>query len=80
MGRVEGVNDLECMECDGTMRVLDTRTYAGEVYRRRQCKTCGKTVWTVEVECTESERAELFKFLHKLRNDRRYDHEQIDNV
>lgn len=44
---------MECPECDNRTRVLDSRRYAGAVYRKRECKTCHFRFWTEELEIEE---------------------------
>lgn len=41
---------MECPECGGNTKILDSRKYAGAVYRKRECKLCNFTFWTEEIE------------------------------
>lgn len=41
---------MECPECSGNTKVLDSRKYAGAVYRKRECKSCNFIFWTEELE------------------------------
>lgn len=42
---------MECPNCDSDKtRVLDSRKYAGAVYRKRECKVCHYKFWTEEIE------------------------------
>lgn len=40
---------MECIECDCyKTKVIDSRKFAGCVYRKRMCIECNKTFWTEE--------------------------------
>lgn len=39
---------MECPECGGNSKTLDTRKYEGNVYRSRECKCCGFRFDTME--------------------------------
>lgn len=41
---------MECPECGSKTKVLDSRKYAGAVYRKRECKLYNFTFWTEEIE------------------------------
>lgn len=43
---------MECFYCDGKTLVKETRYYGGCTYRKRICKECKKTFYTLE-EYTE---------------------------
>lgn len=43
---------MDCIYCDCETRVVDTTLYGGQRYRRRVCKACKKSFYTVE-ELTE---------------------------
>lgn len=47
---------MECPECTSSTKVLDSRKYAGAVYRRRECKICHFIFWTEELEIDENSR------------------------
>lgn len=49
---------MECPECEAKTVVLESREFAGAVYRRRKCKECGFRFTTEE---TETENTELMK-------------------
>lgn len=47
---------MECPECEGNSKVIDSRKYAGTVYRKRECKTCRFRFWTEETEIENDSR------------------------
>ena len=58
---------MECPECGGNTRVLDSRKYAGAVYRKRKCKLCHFIFWTEEIEQMEEKARkydEICKFIN----------------
>ena len=46
---------MTCPECNGGTLVIDTREFAGAVYRRRKCRNCGYKFYTEETEIDKSE-------------------------
>lgn len=45
---------MECPECGKNTKVLESRKYAGGVYRRRKCIECGFMFWTEEIEMEDN--------------------------
>ena len=41
---------MECPECGEKTKVVETRPYAGAVYRRRKCLECNFIFYTEETE------------------------------
>ena len=41
---------MECPQCGCKTKVLDSRPYAGTVYRERKCTECNFRFWTEEIE------------------------------
>ena len=39
---------MDCPNCNGLMKVVDSRTFNGEVIRRRKCIQCKTVLWTIE--------------------------------
>lgn len=44
-----------CPKCRSLMKVRDTRHSDGEIYRRRQCDTCGHTLFSLEFEVEDND-------------------------
>lgn len=39
-----------CPECEGKTKVIDSRVVEENVFRKRECKECGKIIYTEETE------------------------------
>ncbi|MCM1221747.1 MAG: hypothetical protein NC548_45485 [Lachnospiraceae bacterium] len=50
----QGGDITECPECGNKTKVLDSRKFAGAVYRKRKCKDCNFTFYTEELEIDSS--------------------------
>lgn len=45
----------KCEVCGGEMAVIDTREFLGKaIWRKRKCRECGQTVFTLEDETDKS--------------------------
>ena len=52
---------VECPECGGKTMVIDSREYAGAVYRRRVCKKCDYRFFSEETEIDGRSNKELLR-------------------
>lgn len=39
---------MDCIKCGGDTKVHDSRHYNGNMYRQRECLSCGFRFWTTE--------------------------------
>lgn len=47
---------VECPKCGSNSKVIDSRKYAGAVYRKRKCVFCNFKFWTEETELDDNDR------------------------
>jgi transcriptional regulator NrdR family protein len=40
---------MKCPDCNGKLRVIDCTGTDTEMYRKRECESCGKTLYSIEV-------------------------------
>lgn len=56
---------MDCPICESRTKVVDSRSYAGAVYRRRRCSTCGNEFITEE-DILEEGGEDVFREIYSL--------------